>query len=394
MEKVDNKIYSQNRVYELIFKYPKKYNKETVKIDLENLIKTYTKNLYLYKAFVKLHFENGGHLHLMIYLGKEKPKYKWSELLKKFSFGDLELDKVNISKLSQSTRNEKKFMTMVKYVTDGHDNGTFKDTLGWKCDPELELEKDVEGKALLFLSRGETWNDIIQKFSWSDRYKLINNKTKIISAFREYQETIEPYVFKYKMYDCQKSILGIFKDKNVKPGNVCTIFDPEGQNGKSTIAEYLAMTDEVNTLRLSNQSKKSIASLYTGQRNIIFDYTRTDKHGKTTRPNYNIIEQLCNGHIISEKYRVKNKSFKIKPKVLVLVNSPLDWESLSLERWRPFIIKERKLFKDKLAIEEIDILKEGLKTKKTVKEWDLSESPKKSHPEKTNQDWWFAPTNL
>lgn len=157
-----------------------------------------------YKAFVKWHNglnpneeHKGPHTHVALIL-RDKPKIRNS--IKYFTIpphkpkvGEVgpTLEPV-VPKLQApigraSNKSVLGKMTMyVEYLVDGHDNGTIKDSWGFKYDYELLSCTTTVGKVLLYFSRGLTWGDIWAQSTWDERGALAKSKKSALSAWREH----------------------------------------------------------------------------------------------------------------------------------------------------------------------------------------------------------------
>jgi len=178
--------------------------------------------------------------------------------------------------------------------------------------------------------------------------KFVNNPSDVIGVTALYaakpSETI-PYDGPIPDYPWQIKIRDIISEKP-DASSVYWIFDPWGQNGKSTLCEYLEHTGEANSSGLDGGS--------TGLSHIIrqtfeagelksawlFDVTRTF----TERDIYNIIEQMKNGKITSPKYNGGCIRFK-KPHVIVFANFLPNIQALSYDRWKIHQIINHNLYR-------------------------------------------------
>lgn len=148
----------------------------------------------LYKAFVKWH--NGDkdtppHTHVGLIL-HEKPHLlmkghehrKYFDLPKVGDVGDISSTQVQaLGKGNSST--VKKLTRYVRYLTDGHDNGRWKDTWNYKFDYRIESAKDWTVKAFVYMKRGKTFSQVFQLADDNGQCELIDNRNKITARDRK-----------------------------------------------------------------------------------------------------------------------------------------------------------------------------------------------------------------
>ena len=113
----------------------------------------------------------------------------------------------------------------------------------------------------------------------------------------------------------QKRLLSLIDVCLTQDRAVFWIVDGPGGCGKSFLSQKLIATKDA--LLLGNFAYKDNAFLYQGEPWVVFDIPRdTD----LTQANLQIIEDLKNGYIISQKYEVKRKIFT-SPTVVVFTNT-------------------------------------------------------------------------
>ena len=109
------------------------------------------------------------------------------------------------------------------------------------------------------------------------------------------------------------------------------IIDTVGGCGKSFLSQNLISDN--GALLLANFANKDNAYLYQGEPWVIFDIPRD-----TDLPNasFQIIEDLKNGYLISQKYEFRRKILT-SPKVVVFSNTYPPKETLSADRWNVYV---------------------------------------------------------
>lgn len=124
-------------------------------------------------------------------------------------------------------------------------------------------------------------------------------------------------------------------------GPVCNrsvywFWDHQGNTGKTWFSKYLvAMHDAI---RLENGKSADLKYAYTGQRIVIFDFSRSTMD----RINYEAIEAIKNGLVFSGKYESTAKIHSI-PHVLCFANCEPELQKLSMDRWKVHSITEINL---------------------------------------------------
>ena len=129
----------------------------------------------------------------------------------------------------------------------------------------------------------------------------------------------------------QKRLLAIIDDCETKDRAVFWVVDGPGGCGKSFLSQKLITVKDA--LLLGNFAYKDNAFLFQGEPWVVFDIPRdTD----LSLVNLQIIEDLKNGYLISQKYEVKRKIFT-SPTVIVFTNTFPPKEKLSADRWNVYV---------------------------------------------------------
>lgn len=123
----------------------------------------------------------------------------------------------------------------------------------------------------------------------------------------------------------QSSILRRLAD-DPHPRTILWYWEPWGASGKSYFSRYLVATQ--SALRLENGKSGDIKHAYTGQRVVIFDYSRSQQE----HINYEVLESIKNGCIFNTKYESEMRIYP-HPHVLCFANFPPDETKLSQDRW-------------------------------------------------------------
>lgn len=151
----------------------------------------------------------------------------------------------------------------------------------------------------------------------------------------DYIQTLALKLDKAVLKDWQKTCI----EKYMSQGDrkVLWIYDPVGNTGKTWLGRYL-MIKLKDVYKINTCSYKDIAYAYKKQKNVIFDYSRS----QCEYFNYMAMESLKNGEMFSGKYHSHQVIFS-PAKVLVFANYPPDVTKLSVDRWDIYKIQKNTL---------------------------------------------------
>ena len=105
-----------------------------------------------------------------------------------------------------------------------------------------------------------------------------------------------------------------------------------GHGGKSFMAQYLVRNGK--GIIFKNFTHRDNAYLYEGEAVVVFDIPRDTPLEEVS---LQIVEDMKNGHCVSQKYETRRKVFPI-PTVVFFSNSYPVKEKLSLDRWRVYYL--------------------------------------------------------
>lgn len=118
------------------------------------------------------------------------------------------------------------------------------------------------------------------------------------------------------------------------------IYDPDGCRGKTTLARYLAETNQAFAIPPLNDGNivMQYASAYPNKKMYMIDMPKAmDK--RRLADLYCGIESLKNGIVYETRYEAK-QTFMDPPRVIVFTNSRPNSEYLSYDRWRIWVIND------------------------------------------------------
>lgn len=158
-----------------------------------------------------------------------------------------------------------------------------------------------------------------QVFSYE---KFIKNTRNILKQ-QKFENYKKEFTENFKPNDIQSKIITQLEKQNER--QITWVYDPIGNTGKTWLSKFLVGQGGI---RFTNGKNTDISYAYNGEDICVFDFSRSLED----RINYDIIEQLKNGMVFSNKYESKCKMFK-PPKILCLSNFYPNLEKLSKDRW-------------------------------------------------------------
>lgn len=292
----------------------------------------------LYKAFVKWHNgdkEQPPHTHVGLIL-RDTPRldmaghayrkyFDLPEVVEVVAISPSEvqaLGKGNSSPL-------KKLARYVRYITDGHDNGRWKDSWNYKYDYRIECAKDWTVKAYIYMQRGKTFDEIFSLADDNGQCDLIDNHSKITARWGKYKLMKEKQLVPPTLRPWQQEALTRLENQDDR--KVLWICNKKGNIGKSFFCKYLAIYK--GACAFENAKTADIAHLYKGQEYACMNLTRQSEG----YINYKAIEALKDANLFSPKYNSESKMrgfHDVPVKLLVVANCMPEMEgTLTEDRW-------------------------------------------------------------
>lgn len=239
-------------------------------INFDDILSAYSvRNDGVYALFVKWHINGKNHTHIgLIVRSRDPQKIEFQNLKKSFEVAGVEPNLVApISKNNQSVKT--KLGRYVSYLTDGHDNGKFKDSWNFKFDWEIEQCKTNIGKIMVLHDRGLNWKQIVRfgNRDWEgdlnlkmDKYqKALNNKMKLD----------EDQTVRHEITDFKKEALKKIVDSKWDPTKQVLILKGPSNMGKTELAKALCKKQtKKDPLFVSNLNKIRFQQ---GNQPIVFD---------------------------------------------------------------------------------------------------------------------------
>lgn len=137
----------------------------------------------------------------------------------------------------------------------------------------------------------------------------------------------------------QKKVIDIIS-KEPDTRRVYVVIDPKGGVGKSFLARNYGVLHKDEILSITPGKKQDmlyVASQKLGFKTVFVDVCRGDNTEEDL--SYSAIECLKNGYFISMKYESK-ECYSGPCHVVIFTNKPLDYEKMSMDRWRILFINK------------------------------------------------------
>lgn len=209
------------------------------------------------------------------------------------------------------------------------------------------LDKVVEGVSVQDICSGELCST----------YVLHTDKIKAVASAIRSEQELNRIEQQFKsgltsLREWQSKALAQIKEKMKKNNDreIIWVFEERGGVGKTWFCDYLKFFYGKKCLLLENKSTTDIAYLFNGERIIVFDFCRSQQN----QINWEVIEKIKNGRLISTKYKPVCKIFK-QPVVVCFANRKPDVAKMSLDRWTIFEIEGKGLTPRKAQLYLSDI---------------------------------------
>lgn len=171
-----------------------------------------------------------------------------------------------------------------------------------------------------------------------------------------------------KLRKWQAQLLGEMDVHGPDDRSVFWIMDTKGGSGKTWFTKYMYKLDPEGTAWLQNGKTHDLIKIIVDQsvnlKLVMFDLCRSNEE----RINWDAIERIKNGMIMSTKYEVESTIID-SPAVVCFANFEPDLKKLSVDRWIVYEIKDQCLFSRKVAGPDEDpYLEEPVKCREPIEE--------------------------
>lgn len=147
-----------------------------------------------------------------------------------------------------------------------------------------------------------------------------------------------------KLRRWQAQLLGEMDANGADDRSVFWIMDAKGGSGKTWFTKYMYKIDPTGTAWLQNGKTHDLIKIITDQainlKLVMFDLCRSNEE----RINWDAIERIKNGMIMSTKYEVESTIID-SPAVVCFANFEPELKRLSVDRWRVYEILDQALFR-------------------------------------------------
>ena len=204
----------------------------------------------------------------------------------------------------------------------------------------LSLKDLNENYGELFIKYG----DHIKKY-----ISFCENLNNVEDTDRYYKELFENITFN----PLQQYILDLVDSPKIDNRTINWIYDPIGNNGKSTIANYLEMYK--GAYIITGGKHADIYRHFNNNKVVIYDLPRD--YIDTNESIYSTMETFKNGYCLDTKYEGQKKRF-IPPHIVVFSNSKPNLSKLSLDRWNVIDMTTHDFNRKPVIESKADIIEE------------------------------------
>lgn len=158
------------------------------------------------------------------------------------------------------------------------------------------------------------------------------------------QEKNHEWVKHQKLRKWQAQLMGEMDAHGPDDRSVFWVMDAKGGSGKTWFTKYMYKIDPTGTAWLQNGKTHDLIKIIADQainlKLVMFDLCRSNEE----RINWDAIERIKNGMIMSTKYEVESIIID-SPAVVCFANFEPELKRLSLDRWRVYEIRDHELYR-------------------------------------------------
>lgn len=190
--------------------------------------------------------------------------------------------------------------------------GTIPEEKGSRVD--LKMAKEM-------ILKHDTWRDVLNDDELVNVCARHLNWAQLVfnSKAPEPMENFVPRPWQQELLDI------LHEPKEANDRRVHWWWESTGNTGKSTLASYLVRNK--SALKAANKTVDT-AYMWNGSPIVLFDFSRSMED----HVNFDLIEQMCSGIVVSTKYQSSMKTYK-SPHVVIFANFEPDKTKLSEDRW-------------------------------------------------------------
>lgn len=305
-------------------------------IAYDRLLEKYKDRLNCFIISTELHKEEGRHLHLYINF-KDRFRTKAQNI---FDF---------IADKHPNIQSAKCPIKVIKYVIKDGDYITYnidvenylndinehkpRQSKGQFYELSQTIKEGIKDGNLSLKELNENHGDLFIKYGEHIKKYIkfcedLNDKEDIDKYYKDMFKNIE-------WNKLQRRILDIIDTDKIDNRKINWIYDRTGNNGKSTIANYLELYK--NAYIITGGKHADIYRHYSNNRIVIYDLPRD--YIDNNESLYATMETFKNGYCLDTKYEGQKKRF-IPPHIIVFSNSKPDLNKLSKDRWNIIDVEE------------------------------------------------------
>ena len=192
--------------------------------------------------------------------------------------------------------------------------------------PTSRGERTDLKRAVQMIIENKSTKDILDEIG--DSYIRCKRSVNEVAQQIIKEEKIEGLRMEYSnchLRPWQSELMGVL-EQTPHPRELLWYVDLIGNSGKTWMSKYLVSTK--SAVRFENGKSADIKYGYSGERIVVFDYSRSVED----RVNYEVLECIKNGIFYNTKYESSQKIFDT-PHVVVFSNFQPERRRLSLDRW-------------------------------------------------------------
>lgn len=179
------------------------------------------------------------------------------------------------------------------------------------------------------------------------KWNVIKEGASLIRLMNQKERNAE-WAKSQKLRRWQAQLLGEMDSKGPDDRSVIWVMDTKGGSGKTWFTKFMYKIDPEGTAWLQNGKTHDLIKIIVDQsvnlKLVMFDLCRSNEE----RINWDAIERIKNGMIMSTKYEVESTIID-SPTVVCFANFEPDLKMLSLDRWIVYEIKGQDLYRRRVS---------------------------------------------
>lgn len=199
------------------------------------------------------------------------------------------------------------------------------------------------------------------------KWGVIKEGASLLRMMNQQEKNAE-WAKNQKLRKWQAQLLGEMDTHGPDDRSVFWIMDTKGGSGKTWFTKYMYKIDPTGTAWLQNGKTHDLIKIITDQainlKLVMFDLCRSNEE----RINWDAIERIKNGMIMSTKYEVESTIID-SPAVVCFANFEPELKRLSLDRWKVYEIVDQTLYHRRVVgSEDSPYLEAGVQCMEPIEE--------------------------